>query len=154
MTSPSPPPNTRQKEGGSARAGVTAGMQHVDSISCLPPQGPWCPHKPLLFFPRPQFPWQKGSYHSVSQLERNRESSLPGGRGTAKVTSRSLLYQQISLGNGGQWCVWGNQDSLCSQEALLRFLCLTSSPPLCAAVSLLLHFCATLWTFQEPRWQS
>lgn len=83
VTSLSPPLNTRpkKKKGGSGRAGITAGIQHVDSIPCFPPRS----LVPLQSSPSPQT--------SVSLAERlipfrqhgrNRENSLPRGRGWPK----------------------------------------------------------------------
>lgn len=85
MTSLSPPLNTRQQGGGSARAGVTAGIQWVDplppSLVMLPAThaGPWYPRKPLCPALPPQFPGQKGSYLPVSQLGRKRAGCLEAG---------------------------------------------------------------------------
>lgn len=42
VTSLSPPPNPRQRGGGSARAGVTARIQQVAPLPS-PPSTPWCP---------------------------------------------------------------------------------------------------------------
>lgn len=69
------------------------------TLFLVAPTRPLVPPQAAPLFPQTSV-WQKGSYHSVSQFGRNRESSLSGGSGTAEVTSRSLLYQQISLGNG------------------------------------------------------
>lgn len=94
VTSPSPPPSTGQKGGGSARAGVTTGCQHIGPIPRPNPRC-WCPHKPLSL-PGPQFSWQKGSCCSASQLGRNRENSLPGGRGMTEVTLGGPFWKETA----------------------------------------------------------
>lgn len=104
---------------------------HVHSVPCHPPPPPrpLVPHKPLSL-PRPQLPWQKGSYHSASQLGRKRENSLPGGRGMAEVTSRRLFWKEMPRtsptgfpGKGARQLLWGNQDGPC------RLVCPTLPVP-------------------------
>ena len=87
MISLSPPLNTRQQGGGSARAGVTARIQQVDPRLSLPssPQptlapgilaSPFAPPPPRA---RLQFHGWKGSYHPVSQLGRKKAGCLETG---------------------------------------------------------------------------
>lgn len=75
----------------------------------------------------------------------------------AKVTSRRLFWKEMprtsptSFPGEGDSGYLGEIRMGCASWAAPRFLCLTFPPPLCPAVSLLLHFCATLLTVQKLR---
>lgn len=92
MISLSPPLNTRQQGGGSARAGVTARIQRVDPLppflAILAPAhaGPWHPCKPLCPAPRQTSVSQTEGLIPSCQSAWKKESRLPGGRGMATVT--------------------------------------------------------------------
>ena len=148
MISLSPPLNTGQQGGGSARAGVTAGIQRVDplppSLVILPAThaGPWYPHKHL----RPPPPT------SVSRAERlipscqpawKKESRLPGGRGMARVTLGGPFLKEpprtSPTGFPRGTAVFGEIKMVCAGWLSHGFLCLTFPPP-CILMSLSLLF--------------
>lgn len=131
------------------------------SLSILPLASP--PPARLLVPPRAPLPPQT----SVTLAERlipfsqsawkKRENSLPGGRGVAEVTSRRLFWKEMprtsptGFPGKGSSGYFGEIGMGCAGWSAPHFLCLTFPPPLCTTVSLLLHFCATLLTFQKPR---
>lgn len=115
-----PPLNTRQQGGGSARAGVMAGIQQVDhpSFPCHAPRDPRWPlvsRKPLCPALPPQFPGQKGFIPSCQSAWKKRAGCLEAGGWLQGDLGRTLLKGRLGLHNRfsqGDSGVWGNQDGL------------------------------------------